>query len=48
MSRFEKVCLSEYAEIFETVSVDPTCYAWRRSPLLEDLSSQWITTPSAR
>lgn len=39
-SRFEKGCLSEYAEVFKTVCVDATYYTFPKASSLEALASQ--------
>jgi uncharacterized protein YecE (DUF72 family) len=39
-SRFEKNCLTEYAEVFKTVSVDAAYYTFPTSKYLEGLASQ--------
>ena len=39
-SRFEKDCLTEYAEVFKTVSVDATYYAFPTRAALEGLAAQ--------
>lgn len=38
--RFEQECLSEYAEVFKTVSVDATYYDFPRKEYLESLADQ--------
>lgn len=38
--RFEQKCLSEYAEVFKTVSVDATYYDFPRKEYLESLADQ--------
>jgi uncharacterized protein YecE (DUF72 family) len=39
-SRFEKNCLAEYAEVFKTVGVDATYYAYPSVKYLEGIASQ--------
>ena len=39
-SRFERNCLSEYADVFKTVSVDAAYYAFPSAKYLEGLASQ--------
>jgi uncharacterized protein YecE (DUF72 family) len=39
-SRFEKNCLSEYAEVFKTVCVDAAYYAFPSVKYLEGLAPQ--------
>jgi uncharacterized protein YecE (DUF72 family) len=39
-TRFEKDCLSEYAEVFKTVCVDAAYYTFPRAEYLEGLASQ--------
>jgi uncharacterized protein YecE (DUF72 family) len=40
MSRFEKNCLAEYAEVFKTVCVDAAYYSFPSVPYLESLAAQ--------
>jgi uncharacterized protein YecE (DUF72 family) len=40
MSRFEKNCLAEYAEVFKTVCVDAAYYTFPSLPYLEGLAAQ--------
>ena len=39
-SRFERLCLAEYAEVFKTVSVDAAYYQFPTAPQLEEMISQ--------
>jgi uncharacterized protein YecE (DUF72 family) len=39
-ARFEKLCLSEYAQVFKTVSVDAAYYKFPDHPFLEQMVSQ--------